>query len=348
MKAARFQELDVLRGFAALGVVLFHYLTRYDQMYEPRADVPFGFPIGAVGVELFFVISGFVIFMTLGRCASASDFLMSRFSRLYPAYWAAALLTWIVGSLWPLPNQAYTVSQLFVNLTMSQGFMNVEPIDGVYWSLNVELCFYIVMLALFTCGFLNHTVKLCAIWLTLAALNRWLADHGVDLPWKVQQLLVLRYTELFVGGIIFYKIYAENLRLEYLLLLIGCICLHAFAQGMQGFVSILAIFGLVGIAVSGRAQLLCARPLIWLGTISYTLYLTHQMIGFTIIRGLASYNIPSVVVIPTTILIMLSIAWVITYLIEQPLMRYIRGKYRTRKVALPNAVQPAIGGKTNF
>src|SRR3954454_2537178 len=112
IKEGRFQELDVLRGLAALAVVLFHYLTRYDQIYTPRGDVPFGFPFGTSGVELFFVISGFVIFMTLARCASASDFLISRFSRLYPTYWAAVLLTWIIGSMWPLPRQGYTIHQL--------------------------------------------------------------------------------------------------------------------------------------------------------------------------------------------------------------------------------------------
>src|SRR5207302_7827749 len=160
MKEGRFQELDVLRGLAALGVVLFHYLTRYDQIYTSRGDVPFGFSIGASGVDLFFVISGFVIFMTLGRCATASDFLISRFSRLYPAYWAAALLTFIVGSMWPLPDQHYTVIQLLINLTMLQGFGNVPAIDGVYWSLGVELCFYAVMLVLFLTGQLENTVRL--------------------------------------------------------------------------------------------------------------------------------------------------------------------------------------------
>jgi hypothetical protein len=71
------------------------------------------------------------------------------------------------------------------------------------------------------------------------------------------------------------------------------------------------------------------------------------MIGFAIIRGLAIYNIPSAVVIPITISIMLSIAWAITYLIKQPVMRYIRRQHRTRSVALPSTSQ-AIGAKTNF
>src|SRR6202043_1137862 len=102
---------------AAVAVLLFHYLSRYDEMYPPRDDVPFGFVIGGDGVQLFFVISGFVIFMTLSRCKTAFDFLISRFSRLYPAYWAAALLTYTIGSLWPLPDQHYTVIYLLLNLT---------------------------------------------------------------------------------------------------------------------------------------------------------------------------------------------------------------------------------------
>src|SRR5438105_3648135 len=124
MEERRFQELDGLRGLAALSIVLFHYLSRYDQIYTPRGDVPFGFSYGANGVALFFVISGFVIFMTLKRCKTALDFLVSRFSRLFPAYWAAALLTYAVGSVSPLPEQHYTITQLLFNGTMLQGFMN--------------------------------------------------------------------------------------------------------------------------------------------------------------------------------------------------------------------------------
>jgi hypothetical protein len=69
--SARFRELNVLRGIAASLVVLFHYWTRYGQLYVP--DNPpllgFEFPDGIYGVYLFFMISGFVIFMTLRQCA---------------------------------------------------------------------------------------------------------------------------------------------------------------------------------------------------------------------------------------------------------------------------------------
>src|SRR5579863_10236295 len=80
----RFRELDALRGIAALWVVLYHYLTRYDEIYqgaEPSLLGHFVFPNGLYAVHLFFTISGFVIFMTLRHCNGASDFIISRFSR---------------------------------------------------------------------------------------------------------------------------------------------------------------------------------------------------------------------------------------------------------------------------
>ncbi len=208
--ASRFQELDVLRGLAAVAVLLFHYLTRYDQKYIPRGDVPFGFADGAYGVHLFFVISGFVIFMTLSRCKTASEFLVSRLSRLYPAYWAAALLTCAVGTWWPLPGQHYTVMQLLTNLTMLQGFGRVAPIDGVYWTLNVELCFYAVMLALFASGLLASTVRLSVVWLAAAAGTHLLSYLGFAVPETIRQVFVLKYAALFVAGINFFEIYEKG------------------------------------------------------------------------------------------------------------------------------------------
>ena len=335
----RFQELDVLRGLAAVSVLLFHYLTRYDQMYPPRSDVPFGFFNGAYGVQLFFVISGFVIFMTLSRCKTASDFLVSRFSRLYPAYWAAALITFVVGSMWPLPDQHYTVMQLLINLTMLQGFGNVPAIDGVYWSLGVELCFYAVMLVLFLTGQLENTVRLSVVWLAAAAGTYLLADVGIDVPWKIQQVFVLRYAELFVAGIIFYELYMKGPSVGRVALLAACFSVHLIDHGLESGERILVIFALVAIAVSGRVQVLCVRPLVWLGTISYTLYLTHSMIGFALIRSLTEHEVPSIVAVPITIIVALTLASAMTYVIERPAMRAIRSRRKATEVQL---LQPQL------
>jgi peptidoglycan/LPS O-acetylase OafA/YrhL len=336
---SRFQELDVLRGLAALAVLLFHYLTRYDQIYTPRGDVPFGFEDGSYGVDLFFVISGFVIFMTLSRCKTASDFLVSRFSRLYPAYWAAVLLTYALGSLWPLPGSHYSAAQVLANLTMVQGFALVPSIDGVYWSLSVELCFYAIMLALFLSGWLANTVRLSIIWLAAAAATSLLSDIGIDVPWRIQQVFALGYAELFVAGINFYEIYRKGPSASRVALLVCCLAVHLIDHGVGSAERVLVILGLVAIAVSGRVRFVCLAPLLWLGTISYSLYLTHQMIGYAVIRWLSESKVPSVIAIPITIAIALALASVMTYFIERPAMRAIRSRRKPLAVAVTSSLR---------
>ncbi len=80
----RFEELDVLRGVATVAVVVFHYSGQATRYFT---GFPFHFKLGEHGVQLFFGISGFVIFMTLEKTQRLRDFVVSRFSRLYPAYW---------------------------------------------------------------------------------------------------------------------------------------------------------------------------------------------------------------------------------------------------------------------
>src|SRR5947208_2292947 len=92
----RFAELDALRGIAAVMVVIFHYTWRSEKVLPGANGFTHGLSWGYFGVELFFAISGFVILMTLRQTKTSSDFVVSRFARLFPAYWAAIILTSII------------------------------------------------------------------------------------------------------------------------------------------------------------------------------------------------------------------------------------------------------------
>lgn len=81
----RVEQIDVLRGLAALTVVFSHYFPFWDRYVEDILVIVPG-AYGFYAVKLFFVISGMVIFMTLDKCNSVADFAVLRFSRLYPAY----------------------------------------------------------------------------------------------------------------------------------------------------------------------------------------------------------------------------------------------------------------------
>jgi peptidoglycan/LPS O-acetylase OafA/YrhL len=326
MAKDRFQELDVFRGVAAFAVMLFHFSSRYPQVYSPSANPGWSFDYGHYGVQLFFMISGFVIFLTLSRCRSSSDFLMSRFSRLFPAYWAALLLTAAVGFLWPLPDQHYGLAQLLINTTMLQSYLYVPSIDGVYWTLSYELGFYAVMLALYLFGVVRHVHAIVAVWLALALSNAiW------PLPFRLQLLTVLPYAPLFMAGLLFHEVWMRRATVVTWTLMAACLLgaigleHHLIGRGLMP-----VFFLLFGLAVTGRMRWLLNRPLLWLGSISYTLYLVHQMLGFRVIAWLEAAGWPINLAIAVAMIAMCVLATALTHGIEQPTLRGLRQWYQQR------------------
>jgi len=161
----RISELDALRGIAALMVVFFHFTL-------DRPQAAYGFNLGATGVDLFFIISGFVILMSTERCKSWKDFVVSRVSRLYPAYWVAVSFTsiFIVVALLNGYHQKHDINfgvRFFGNLTMFQYYMNIPDIDGPYQTLIIELVFYVLILILMLTKGLKHIEKVGAALLAM-------------------------------------------------------------------------------------------------------------------------------------------------------------------------------------
>ena len=153
----RLKELDVLRGLASLNVVIYHYTSRYREIFQHQYPIKYDWYYGHVGLELFFMISGFVIFMTLQKVNSVKEFAYKRSMRLYPAYWICICITLLIASIWDVARtQDLTFFQILMNFTMIQGVFEVPNIDGAYWSLIPELFFYTLMGLLYYFGLLKN------------------------------------------------------------------------------------------------------------------------------------------------------------------------------------------------
>jgi hypothetical protein len=203
----RLAALDGLRLVAALAVAGFHYTTawRLDGHNLPQYFLPHAvhfFVYGFLGVELFFLISGFVICMSSwGR--TLGDFFTSRVSRLYPAYWVAVLISSAVAICWPVKGAALGDRpggvQILVNLTMLQQPLGVSGVDGVYWTLFTELRFYLLMALLLRKGLTyRKTVVFCCVWMTLSVLGPSLFNV------QINTLLITDYSPYFIAGIAMY------------------------------------------------------------------------------------------------------------------------------------------------
>lgn len=123
----RIEAVDALRGICALAVVLYHYAIRYDALVgfsgapNPAFDLDASPELrhwGMFPVYVFFTISGFVISMTLARVKTVGEFALAQFSRIYPAYWVAVLITYVAWQQMPLFPGDVGLAGLAANLTM--------------------------------------------------------------------------------------------------------------------------------------------------------------------------------------------------------------------------------------
>ena len=327
----RLAEIDALRGLAALSVMAFHYTTKYDELFRFSGAVPFSAPWGYLGVNLFFVISGFVIFMTLERTQRPMDFVVSRASRLYPAYWAAVLLTLSITHVLGLPGKEATLQVGLLNLLMFQGLFSIPPVDGVYWTLLVELLFYSLALTLYLTRQLHHVLRVLWILLCLRLIYWGLAEFAqIDLPWRIRELLILDFIAFFALGIVAYRLVRNSGGSNRGELLTG-----AFAIVVVGVTESLmlasvglACFLAVWLAALGRLPLLRSRLLTWFGLISYPLYLLHENIGWAILRQLQLRGWSPSEAIAFTTVVVIGLAAALSRSVERPAMGWIRRRYR--------------------
>lgn len=334
---SRLEQLDGLRGIAALMVVCYHYTAHFSHLYGHPTPLPFEFSIGRYGVQLFFIISGFVIFLTLNSTRNYRDFLVSRFSRLFPAYWAAVLITFLVVSSFSLPGREVSLGAAVLNLSMLQEWIGVEPVDGVYWTLTLEISFYGIMLALFVLGLLPNIESIAALWLAAMLVAYGLETYAsVGLAPMLKKSLLLEYANLFIAGIMFYKLHEGVKATRPALILLAALFVEYVIHGARPAVVCGFFFALFYLAIDGPPRIrnvLTLKPLLYLGAVSYCLYLLHQNVGYVMLRNLYAMQIPPPVVIPIVVAASIVLAGLLSRWIERPAMRAIRTAWHVRRNA---------------
>ena len=322
----RIAGLDALRGLAALSVLIGHYTAGYDRLYGHSDDLLFTYPWPGYGVTLFFMISGFVILMTAERVKGPLDFAWARFSRLYPAYWAAVILTFTVVTIFSLPGRQPTLPRAVVNLTMLQKLIGVGSVDGVYWTLFVELCFYAIVFALLCIRGVRCAEFVLLGLVALSALDHLLVYH-VKAGWlqALRGVLILEHAYAFAIGVLFYRS-LKSPRAWHALAIAACLAYSFAFDPRRDFYFAAGLAALMFVTTRGWLPFLSWRPLVFLGTISYSLYLTHQNIGYVVIRGGYKAGLgPNVsILIATAVALLMAVA--ITFLIERPAMEYLRNR----------------------
>jgi len=355
----RFNELDLIRFLAALSVVLYHYTFRAyaGGHYSPVEFARLGqvTRYGWLGVELFFIVSGYVVLMSSYN-KTIKQFFLSRVTRLYPAYWVGCTATFLVvrffGPHAPTPGWegfAVTLHQYGYNLTMLQEFLGVDILDTSYWSLRYELVFYFLIAIVLGWKLFKHLDVLLAGWLLYTAVA------GPFATTMLAGLLIPKYSAYFVSGMLFYLLQNKlgNRRLQLLLLavafLVALRSMRAETNALSTYFHTPLSFAITGTALVGfylLFGLIITRSLdlsrfTWLptlGAITYPLYLLHGNIGFVVFHVTVGLN--KYLVLTTLVLVMLAISYVVNKYVEKPGSKQIGSLVNKGLAWLDNITSP--------
>lgn len=322
----RLTGLDILRLLAAGAVLLFHFAYAGTLRAGTGIDIPLLASVskyGFLGVDLFFLISGFVIAASTAN-RSALQFAGARLLRLYPGHVACMTLTAVVVAI---AGGEVTVGQWAANLTMLAPVFGERFMDGVYWSIVLEIAFYGWVALLVATGLWHrHLLAVIAAWLLIAFANE------ITLQWRPARLLLLtEYAGLFAGGILIHRLrQGERSLIAFALLgfAVSLGLIHAIEHQqalarlygevlplwhlLAAHVAIYAVF-LAALHLSDRIA--STTTLTTLGGITYPLYLLHQEAGYLVLKALGPL-IGDAGALTLTIVAAVALAWVVYAWIE--------------------------------
>jgi peptidoglycan/LPS O-acetylase OafA/YrhL len=327
----RLKELDLLRFLAAIAVVFFHYAfrgyARGDMSAMPYPLLAEPAKYGYLGVELFFMISGFVILMT----ASSNNlkvFFISRAVRLYPAFWVCCTITFIITLAIGQPRFTADFYQYIINMTMLSEFVGVPSIDGVYWSLFVEIKYYLMVSILLGFKKIEKIETYLVLWLLISVIAEAFTLE------KVRSILITDYSAYFIAGATFYIIWTKGFTKTRVVLLVGALALAnytaivwaelletKYAAEFSSLVvcSVIMIFFMIFILIAtNKTSTIGALNWTALGALTYPLYLLHQMIGFMIFN-IAYPAVNPHILLWGTITLMIGASYLIHKTIEVPI-----------------------------
>lgn len=293
-------QLDLLRVVACLFVVFYHYFY-YGRLVGRLELQLLSFPLfnyGYLGVDIFFVISGFVIFNSL-ESHKLKGFFRARVQRLYPIYWLCLTFTLL---FFVISDRKIEFINVLLNLTMLQSFFGVESLDGVYWTLAIEIVFYVLISLIYYFSPKKSFDFFSFIWLLGAYFSFFeLIDFGI-----LKSLLLLNWIPYFMLGIAIYR-YIEKRGIIFFILIILSLklCLlrthsRSIALSLLDTANVTPIYSVyifLAVIILLFLSLLFdwnfkTKPklLMTLSLCTYPLYLLHQEIGYILISFIYTFS----------------------------------------------------------
>lgn len=320
----RLTQIDLLRGIAALSVIIQHIWVQF----MPHSEY---MDYGVFGVYLFFWISGYIITFSVWNNTSTLNFTIARCFRLYPVYWLSILLYVLIYGV-----SNYNI--ILINISMFQRFIGVEDLLGVYWTLQVELMFYILIFFALKKNFIKNPMtyiyglvasnSICLLF----ALGRFCLDKKFPVAPFIGLSIILTSASFFQHR---YNNFLNKSQIKVFLLfntiffcLISLLSYNhdwGYKETPQRFIAMYVAAATLFIIVTHRNKIYkyttIRNSFVFIGRISYPLYLFHMPINSYITPYLKTHNCNEITIAIITTISAITMSFIAHKLIEIPCIR---------------------------
>lgn len=314
-KFGHVESIDFLRGVAAIAVMFYHLVhgtaDRFDQLPWLQWITSFGH----FGVQIFFVISGFVIPYSMYRSRykfkNIGSFILRRLARLEPPYLISVLICIVLVAYRTYdpynggPFIAPSVPQVLLHIGYLTTYFDYKWLDSAYWTLAIEFQYYLLMAIAYPL-LIKKKYGAILFCMVASALAFELKDHT----------LIFLHLPFFMLGISLFLFKVGRISANEALVLVGLSCVMIFVINdiQHVLCGLLALFLLVFWKWTGRFAL-------FLGSLSYSLYLLHDPLGQSILNFASEFisnDWTMFAVLWPCSVVLIVCAWGYNRLIEQP------------------------------
>jgi peptidoglycan/LPS O-acetylase OafA/YrhL len=353
----RIDILDGFRGIAILLVLLFHFFSRWKLLYSYGDQYDF-FSYGKMGVQLFFIISGFVILYTLENTESLNMFWKKRIIRLFPSMLIASFITFVFFNLFD-NLLLFPASHFFKNVLVSITFLppdslssllkiktQLDYISGSYWSLWPEIQFYFFVSFIYFLNKNKFPILFFGLSAILIALYFFLPRINGVIINKIKSLLIvfnlIESLPYFCFGVLFYLFFKNKREKKetstYLKIYLLCLSLFQIYKCHNDYLKFVIVFIFLILFMflvycPKRIHFLEHKFLLNIGVSSYFLYLIHENIGVFIIYKYSKFLNPNEFIFPLVlILLFIFMSILYTHTIEKKINIYLKKRILNKKI----------------
>ncbi|MBE6050943.1 MAG: acyltransferase [Clostridium sp.] len=304
-KKSKDKVIQFYRGIGCISIISYHFLYRYGEIYNlNNSSISVLSSLGVIGVALFLVLTGY--FGVSSKDISVKDQLKKKVISLYPAYFLAVTLSFLISRLGYLGEERIVgFKDYLLNITLINGFISKPYVDGAHWYITYILVFSICF------SYLNkkkvsNKPMLYLLWLSINAViffaNRiFIGDSFPSLGKLLYILVGNKYLGFIVVGVCIRYIERTKDKKEknkwILVLISALIFVLIFYRSISVFIFGI-IFSFILYMRSYFSILSRFTGVVWIGDISYGIYLIHQNIGYSIMNYLRiEFNIESIFIL---------------------------------------------------